>query len=282
MTIKIMLDAGHYTNYNASTIYPNYKEGNMTWELQKYLKKELEEYGFVVGVTRTNSDINMEEYSRGVQAKGYDVFLSLHSNTCGDKNVDKVVVIKGHDQSDGISVNLAKELTKTMRVSQAYQITTKTKPNGDEFYAVLRGAKAVGIDNRYIIEYGFHTNPYTAKWLYKTENIKKLAVTTAKVLADYYGYEKEITPTSNPIPNNFTTISKTTSKIPWKNGDYDCKVRTTANVNLRSGRGINHNVISIIPKGTVFNLEYVNNNWGSTWNFNDSVGYICCDYIEKI
>ena len=38
----------------------------------------------------------------------------------------------------------------------------------------------------------------------------------------------------------------------------------------------------IIPKGTTFTVGYVKDNWGSTWDFKGSVGYFCCDYIERV
>lgn len=78
------------------------------------------------------------------------------------------------------------------------------------------------------------------------------------------------------------TSATTPPKDTWKNGDYNCKVKATANVNLRTGRGTNHNIIMTIPKGTIFTIGYVKDNWGSTWNFKGKVGYLCCDYIEKI
>lgn len=80
--------------------------------------------------------------------------------------------------------------------------------------------------------------------------------------------------------NTTTSTSITTTK--WKNGSYNCKVKATANLNLRSGRGTNFDIIYTIPKGTTFNLGYVNDNWGSTWDFKSKVGYLCCDYIEKV
>lgn len=79
-----------------------------------------------------------------------------------------------------------------------------------------------------------------------------------------------------------STSTTNTSSVNWKNGDYNCKVKATANLNLRSGRGTNYSIIHTIPKGTVFELGYVNNNWGSTWDFKGRVGYFSCDYIEKI
>ena len=59
MAIKIMLDAGHYTNYNQSKVFKKYYEGNMVWKLQEYLKQELKEYGFSVYTTRNSRDKDM-------------------------------------------------------------------------------------------------------------------------------------------------------------------------------------------------------------------------------
>lgn len=78
-----------------------------------------------------------------------------------------------------------------------------------------------------------------------------------------------------------TTTETTTSREAWKNGDYNCKVRSTANLNARKGRGTNNPIIYTIPKGTKFEIGYVYNNWASTWDFKGQVLYICCDYIEK-
>lgn len=267
MAIKIMLDAGHYTNYNRSNVHKEYYEGNMMWKLQTYLKKELEDYGFTVGVTRTSRDKDLALNTRGSMAKGYDVFLSLHSNACDNESVDRVVIIKGYDQKDTLASKFGEALTKAMGVKQKYQIMTRKGSSGGEYYGVLRGAKSVGVSNRFIIEHGFHTNTNTAKWLCNDSNLKKLAEASAKVLADYYGYKKK---SSTNVATN-----------GWANGEYSCKVRTTANLNLREGRGTNYNIIKTIPKGTVFELGYVANNWGSTWDFG-KVGYFCCDYIEAV
>lgn len=68
----------------------------------------------------------------------------------------------------------------------------------------------------------------------------------------------------------------------WENGDYNCKVRATANLNLRTGRGTDHKIITTIKKGTIFEVGYVYNNWGSTWDFKGQVGYFSCDYIERV
>ena len=64
-----------------------------------------------------------------------------------------------------------------------------------------------------------------------------------------------------------------------KKGDYNCKIKATANLNIREGRGTTHPVISTVAKGTEFTVGYVSNGWGRTWNFNGKIGYFSCDYI---
>ena len=70
----------------------------------------------------------------------------------------------------------------------------------------------------------------------------------------------------------------------WANGDYNCKVKATANLNLRSGRGTDYQVIKTIPKGTILTVGYVLNKWGSTYDYKNgnSPTYFSCDYVEKV
>lgn len=338
--VKLCFDAGHYTNYNRSNVYKNYCEGNMVWKLHLLVKEYLEKnYSNIeIITTRSSRDKDLALYNRGYKAKGCDGFYSFHSNACETESVDRVVIIKGLGVT---SVNnYAKELgdviKKCIGVSQATQVYEK-KGNSGEWYGVLRGAKAAGVKERFIIEHGFHTNTKTAKWLYDDSNLSKLAEEEAKVIAKHYNLQSksdEITETAvnqeglvnatslnirkgpgtnysilDKLKNNtqifiVAKCSNSWLKIKfgngygyvsgdyidniknisttWENGDYNCKVRATANLNLRTGRGTNNSIITTIPKGTIFEVGYVYNNWGSTWDFKGQVGYFSCDYIERV
>lgn len=203
MSKKILIDSGHYTGYNQSQVYKNYIEGNAMWTLHNMLKKELESYGFKVDTTRPNRDKDMGVVARGQMAKGYDMFVSLHSNACDNSAVDRVVIIKGHNMADTLPKALGEELTKVMGVKQKHEIMVRKLNNGTDYYGVLRGAAMVGCKDRILIEHGFHTNLNTAKWLCSEENLKKLAVAEAKIIADYYNVKK---PTANttttPVKDN--------------------------------------------------------------------------------
>lgn len=194
---KIMLDAGHYGKYNKGSV-AGYYESDMTWKLHNYLKAELEKYGFEVGVTRTNKDKDLRVYDRGLKAKGYDLFISLHSNAINSKKTKRVVVI--HPVSGAgkdISQKLGDAVLKTMNLTKDdywyTQLMTRSISTSDpnrDYYGVIRGAVAAGTVG-IIIEHSFHTNEEACKWLMVDANLKKLAVAEAKVLAEHYGLIKK-------------------------------------------------------------------------------------------
>ena len=91
---KVLIDAGHYGSKYNQGIVKDYYESNMTWELQGYLKNELLAYGITVGVTKTNKDTDVAVYDRGIMARGYDLFLSLHSNAASGESTKRVSIYK--------------------------------------------------------------------------------------------------------------------------------------------------------------------------------------------
>lgn len=199
---KIMLDAGHYGKQNRSPVVPEYWESEMTWKLQNYLKIELEKYGFTVGTTRTDQAKDLSVYQRGRKAKGYDLFISLHSNACGTESVDRVVGIylvpdsrtTADEKSKEIAELLAKGVAEYMQVKGGYQCycrydTGDRDGNGkadDNYYGVLHGARSVNVPG-VIIEHSFHTNKAATLWLLNDDNLKGMAEREAATLADYYG-----------------------------------------------------------------------------------------------
>ncbi len=202
--MKVMIDPGHAGSYyNASPVVPGYYESNMTWSLAWKLKSALEARGFTVGLTRWDKNEDPELTERGRRSRGYDLFLSLHSNAAATSAPDAPWMI--HFAPDGktsideksraVAEILGQAVSKTMGVSAPYYYTKKTDfdrdGNGyldDEWYGVLFGAKSVGVPG-VIIEYSFHTNEKAARWLLNESNLIKLAEAEANALAKYYGME---------------------------------------------------------------------------------------------
>ena len=217
MAIKIMIDPGHYSGYNKSNVVPAYCEGDRMWLMAQYLIAELKSYGFTVGCTKPSINSYPKNngtdyvYGRGIKAKGYDVFISLHSNACGTESVDRAVVIfpmnaKGRDMAEklGAAVKSVMGVSSYQMMQRDYDTGAyyydKKARIGKDYYGVIRGAVdngAIGI----IIEHGFHTNKKCATWLMSDANLQKLAKAEAKVIADYYGMKATVQPTTQTTTN---------------------------------------------------------------------------------
>lgn len=82
--MRIVLDPGHGQYGNAGVIKPYY-EGTQMFKLAHHLKDELEKYKDVtITITRKKVSDDPGLSVRGRMAKGYDLFLSLHSNAPGE------------------------------------------------------------------------------------------------------------------------------------------------------------------------------------------------------
>jgi len=218
MAIKICLDAGHYGKYNQSPCNKKYYESEVMWKLTEYLKEELLTYkDCAVITTRTDQTKDLAVYSRGQKAKGCDLFISNHSNAVGnDKNdnVDYVVVYRSYknkNNADVLALRLAKAIAETMGTKQAPRTATRKSDNGErEYYGVLRGADDAGCPLYFIIENSFHTNSRTTEWLLQDANLKKLAQTQSRVIAEYYGLSKKIS-----MPDKTITPDSSPEDINW-------------------------------------------------------------------
>ena len=207
--VKIMLDAGHYKKYNRSPAVPEYYESDFTFKFANMLKVELEGYGFIVGLTRTDQEKDLALKSRGKAAAGYDLFISLHSNAVGsgvNNSIDYPVGITMVDdekvsideESKAVGELLAQVVATVMDTNQAARTYTKKSSNDrdgngikdDEYYGVLHGAKLVGVPG-IILEHSFHTNTRATTWLLNDDNLRTMAAAEAEALAKYYGAKKQ-------------------------------------------------------------------------------------------
>lgn len=200
--IKIMLDPGHDTaKYNQGAA-PGYWEGAQMWRLYQFLRTALERRGFIAAGTKSRCDQSVDVVTRGRMARGYDVFLSLHSNACADKSVDRPVGIYFVDDNCGpideeskeLAVLLAgvvAEVMGTRHRAETYSHKSSRDRDGDgkkndDYYGMLYGAHQSGTPG-VIVEHSFHTNPDAAAWLLDDDNLRRLAEAEADALAEYYG-----------------------------------------------------------------------------------------------
>lgn len=205
MAKKICLDAGHYAKYNRCPAIPEYYESEMNWKLHLLLKKELERWGFEVTITREEQGKDLGLQARGKKAKGCDLVLSIHSNAVGsstgpdgmNEEVDYVVAYVPIDGSvDGLGLALAQAVAEVMGTRQPPREASRKSDHGNwDYYSVIYGAVSVGTPG-IILEHSFHTCSRSVEWLLVEENLQKLAVAEAAVLAAWFGLKAPAEPES--------------------------------------------------------------------------------------
>lgn len=219
---SVMLDAGHYGHYNRSPAINTYWESLMSWELHLYLKGELETYGIKVGLTRSVQANDMPLMDRGRASKGYDLFISIHSNAVGStvrEDIDYPVAytcVSG--KADKIALAMAKCVEETMGTAQKGYISKRYLDGGGDYYGVLRGAAQVGTPG-FILEHSFHTQTKATRWLLNSDNLKKMAKAEAKVIANYFGI-KNVNIADTEKSENWYRIRKTWADATSQLGAY--------------------------------------------------------------
>ena len=259
--MKICLDAGHYGNYNQGVV-KSYYEAKVVWDITNLQKKYLEEYeGVSVVLTRETQTKDLALYDRGAKAKGFDLFISNHSNACDTESVDYPVVIRAVDNknnAEALAKPLAEVIAKTMGTRDKGRTWTRANSSGGEYYGVLRGARAVGCKHYFIIEHSFHTNKKACNWLLNKSNLEKLVKAEVEVIAKHYNLKKKHTTTNE---------QKT----------YTVKVNTDT-LNIRSGAGTNYPIKGTVKRGDVYTIVETKGNWGK---LKSGAGWICLDYTIK-
>lgn len=208
---RICLDAGHSgSKYNAGVVN-GYYESAIVWKLTMLEKEFLEKMGVEVVLTRTSISGNPSLVNRGKKAKGCDLFVSNHTNACGDSSIRRASVIHltnksgtpADERSKDFAEQLAMIIDKTMG-NIGHKIYSK-KANSDRdhngvkddnYYGVLHGSALVDVPG-VIVEHSFHTNAKTCKWLMDDDNLRTLAEECAKCMASFVG-------ATNPDKNTTT------------------------------------------------------------------------------
>lgn len=206
-----MIDPGHYDHYNQSPVYAPYWESIMTWKLSNYLQEELQALGVHADLTKNSLEEDPLLNDRGFSSKGYDFFISMHSNAGAYEYMDQPLAFVYQelpwttidDTSKELGGLLAEKISDVMQTNQKGSVARRAGTgdwdnNGildDEWYSVLFGSRFVGTAG-ILLEHSFHTNYRATIWLYNDENLKKLAKEEANVIYDYFSRIK---------PQDFTT-----------------------------------------------------------------------------
>ena len=198
MSVIICLDPGHVRNYNHGAYGPYY-EGTKMYELAVMLKEEIDKYdGLTAIITRKNVDDNPELYMRARMAKnaGARCFLSLHTNAASNPNINQVTLFRsvempssealGWKLENAIYSLINQDVPTTKYPRIATRLIQDGNRKGQDYYGVLRNSTGGSVKESLIIEHVYHTNYEQAKWMYDSNNLRKLAQVEAKVLYEYY------------------------------------------------------------------------------------------------
>ena len=199
--IKIMIDPGHYSYYNQSPVYSPYWESVMTWTLSNYLQEELQALGVHADLTKSSLDEDPTLNDRGFSSKGYDFFISMHSNASAYASMDQPLAFVYQDlpwttiddTSKELGQLIATKVSDTMGTNQKGATAQRAGTddwdrNGvvdDEWYSVLFASRFVGTPG-ILMEHSFHTNYKSTLWLYNNDNLRKLAKEEATVIYNYF------------------------------------------------------------------------------------------------
>ena len=205
---KIVVDAGHGQGDNVGV--GSYREGTQMWYLAQYLQEELERQGHTVVNTRPLITNKPSLSDRGAMAKGFDIFMSIHSNANSNPAIRGAIIYDSvADAVDNMESELVAAIAKTMGTLNKGVTGRESNVTPDtDYYGVLRSAVRNGCKNAMLIEHSYHTNPEDATWLMSHDNLKALAKAEADVVTKYY-----------PVRTGDTMIklgSRGTEVIAWQ------------------------------------------------------------------
>lgn len=195
---KIMIDPGHAPG-NANKGPTGYYEYAGMWKLSNFLKVALIRCKCEVALTRTEKqDVSLGE--RGRKSKGFDLFISQHSNAC-NKKVRGVTAFYSvrMKQDKKLATELTKATAKAMGTSErSARCKESTNTDGYDYYTVIFAAESTDCKHVILMENGFHDNPQDEDALKQDSVLKKIAEAQAQVICAQLGVK--FVPEAVPAP----------------------------------------------------------------------------------
>ena len=183
--MRVLIDPGHAPG-NANRGPTGYFEYRGMWTLSNYLKEALAASGVFVQLTRSENE-NPALTARGGMARGFDLFISQHSNGFdGTVRGSECFYSVRHPENRAIAARFSAETAWLMN-HRDRGAKTKAGNGGLDFFGVIRSAVAAGCPRVFLMESGFHDNPVDEAFLLQDENLQRLAVLQAGIILDVLG-----------------------------------------------------------------------------------------------
>lgn len=265
--MRIGIDMGHTLSGAGTGAVGFVKETDKNREAGKRLIAMLQEKGHtVVNCTVDSSSNDLADRVRKANAQKLDLFLSIHLNayqrTSSEMGVETYSLSTSGTGRD-----------KSVAIQNALVAATGWKNRGSKTanYYVLRNTTAPAV----LTELGFcDSEGDMKKW-----NTEKIAAALFKGITG-----------SEYVSSNPTPIPPSTGG-EFKIGDYNGNVKTNDNLNVRSGRGTEFEVIGTLNKDAIVKVMYIlpdnrdgkgnDDLWGSI-SYNGKTGYIHLGYVTPV
>ena len=197
--IVIVIDPGH-GGYDGGAISASTgdRESDLNWNIAKYMKAELETYaGVRVYVTRANNEWNSNTgRSQFVKVVGADAIISIHNNSAANESASGFVAY-GSVSTDYVEVtkNLCLNMARHAQAAglnlynNGYLTRSSGYDAGVDYYTVIDEGIRAGIPT-IIVEHCFLSNSSNAAFIHEAANQKKVGVTNATAVAEFFGLSK--------------------------------------------------------------------------------------------
>lgn len=180
--VKILLDPGHGQGSNFNRGYKGNlrNEGDANFYVCKnYIKPELERRGYIVRMTRNKISDNPSLANRGKMAKGYDLFVSWHTNAGGGTGLE--IYPDVYANPNLLTNNLASRVSKVQGIKNRGVKFWKTN-KGNNYFGVLRNNLAT---HGFLFELCFHDN--RNEILNYENKIKEIVNEFCNCIDEFYG-----------------------------------------------------------------------------------------------
>lgn len=269
--MKVRVDPGHFGRYtNQSPVDPTYYESATVWVLGNYVADELRKLGVQADLSRNNINENPGLIERGEKSKGYDLFVSIHTNATGNSQGSDVANFPVcYSQVSGASTEIGNRIGKALMPlfnASKYECYSVENANHQDWYGVLRGAASVGTKG-VIIEHGFHTCPANVALLKQDSFLHLLAQTDARVIYEYLGGQVVVNPSSTMLYGVVTGVPS---------GDV---------LNVRTGPGASYDRLKAYPAlGNGNQIDVVGRDDNQKWLYvriaGQYFGWVNANYVK--
>lgn len=207
--VAIVIDPGHQTNGDstreangpgsstmkarvtggATGVASGVPEYQLNLDISLLLKKELENRGYTVYLTRSTNDVNISNKERAEYATsvGADISVRIHANSSEDKNIKGALTLSPSSDNEYVA-NLAED---SMRLSecilQAYCKSTGLEYKGCTTSDVMTGINWSTVPVT-ILEMGFLSNEEDDLQMQDSTFRIKMVQGIANGIDDYYGF----------------------------------------------------------------------------------------------